>query len=146
MCGRRRHKFRQVEHTADKAIEAEGENFGELLESAAYGMFSLIADLEGLEPQGWEEVEVEGAASPEDLLHDFLDELLYRHEVERKVYCRFEVLELDPEAGRLRARAGYGPLDSVKDRVFGYVKAVTYHNLEIRRDDGGYRVTVVFDT
>jgi len=146
MCGRRRHKFRQVEHTADKAIEAEGENFGELLESAAYGMFSLIADLEGLEPQGWEEVEVEGAASPEDLLHDFLSELLFRHEVEGKVYCRFEVEEADPKAGRVRARAGFVPIEGAREKVFGYVKAVTYHDLEIERKDGGFRVRVVFDT
>lgn len=143
---RGRPKFRQVEHTADKAIEAEGRSIPELLESAAYGMFSLIADIERLEPEGWEEVEVEGATSAEDLLHDFLSELLFRHEVEGKVYCRFEVTEADPERGRLTARVGFVPIEAASDKVFGYVKAVTYHDLEIKREDSKLKVTVVFDT
>lgn len=142
----KRPKFRQVEHTADKAVEALGEDLEELFENATYGMFSLIAEIEGLEPEAWEEVEIEGANSVEDMLHEFLSELLYRHEVEKKVFSRFEVLELDPEGGRLRARVGFIPLDSVREKVFSYVKAVTYHNFEIRHDEEGYRVIVVFDT
>ena len=144
--GAERPKFRQVEHTADKAIEATGEDLCELFQNAALGMFSIIAEVEGMEPQGWDEIEIEGAATVEDLLHDFLSELLFRHAVEGKVYCRFQVLEVDPKGGRLRAKAGYLPMDSVRDRVFGYVKAVTYHDLEVRRNCDGYRVTVVFDT
>ncbi|HIE08941.1 MAG TPA: archease [Armatimonadetes bacterium] len=144
--GERRPKFRQVEHTADKAIEAVGGSLGELFENAAYGMFSIIADVEGMEPKSWEEIEVEGAPTVEDMLHDFLNELLFRHEVEGKVYCKFRVLEIDPDLGRLRAKAGYLPLDAVREKVFGYVKAVTYHDLEVRREGGSYKVTVVFDT
>jgi len=139
-------RFRQLDHTADKAIEALGRDMRELFENAAYGMFSIIAEIEGMEPEGWEELSVEGAATVEDLLHDFLNELLYRHEVGGKVYCRFEILELDPVAGRLRAKVGFVPLESAKEKVFGYVKAVTYHELEIRREGEGYRVAVVFDT
>ena len=79
----------------------------------------------------------------ESLLHDFLDELLYRFEMLGQRLAGFffgrldaNVLEADAAVNRVDARA------SVLDRE---VKAVTYHDLNIVKDEGRYEVTVVLD-
>lgn len=145
MGGARR--FEPVEHTADKAIMAYGGTLEELFENAALGMFSLVAEIEGMEAKGVDEIEVRAESGDLDrLLHDFLSELLFRHEVDGKIYTRIEIEELNCEEGRLRARASFVPLDEVREKVFGYVKAVTYHGLSVERHGEEWRAKVVFDT
>lgn len=46
-----RRGFREIEHTADLGIEAEGANPADLFAAAAEGFYSLIADTAGVEPK-----------------------------------------------------------------------------------------------
>ncbi|GAF71160.1 unnamed protein product, partial [marine sediment metagenome] len=41
-------RYEQIPHTADIAIRVYGKDLKELFINAAYGMFDIIADLEGL--------------------------------------------------------------------------------------------------
>jgi hypothetical protein len=51
--------FEVIDHTADVGIIAYGRNFRELLENAALGMFSLMAELETVEPKEQRQVTAE---------------------------------------------------------------------------------------
>lgn len=130
--------FEELEHTADLALKVRGHSLKEVFANAAYGMFSLMADPEGLEPTISHEISLE-SLDYEALLVDWLNELLYLHEVEEEIYSRFEIEALSSSA--LSAIVwGAKMVDSKLT-----VKAATFHGLEIRETEDGCLVTVVFD-
>ena len=130
--------FEGLEHTADLALKVRGHSLEEIFAHAAYGMFSLMADLGGLEPTVGHEISLE-SLDYEALLVDWLNELLYLHEVEEEIYTRFEIEALSPIA--LSAIVWGGKIAVSKLTV----KAATFHDLEIRETGDGYLATVVFD-
>ena len=79
------------------------------------------------------------AGDYESLLVAWLQELLYFTESEELAFGEFHVESLTPTA--LRAEAAGGK----STRLDKVIKAVTYHNLSIRRTAEGYETTIVFD-
>ena len=131
-------RFEEVEHTADLALKVHGHSLEEIFANAAYGLFSLMADLENLPPSFNREVHL-GAPDRESLLVDWLNELLYLHEVEEEIYTRFQIENLSSTA--LSATVWGTKMKASKLTV----KAATFHDLEIKETEDGYLATVVFD-
>ncbi len=131
-------RFEEIEHTADLALQVQGRNLEEIFVNAAYGLFSMMADLENLSPDVSREVHL-AAPDRESLLVGWLNELLYLHEVEEEVYSRFEIATLSPT--RLSAVVWGTKMTASKLAV----KAATFHDLAIRETEDGYLATVVFD-
>ena len=134
--------FEVLEHTADAGIVAHGETLADLFAKAAAGMFTLMADLDGVRPGDERHVEVE-APDRERLLERWLTELLYYVDAEEMLFSRFDVDEATDR--RLRARVAGERIDRRRHRLHFGVKAVTRHMLEIASEDGGYRARVLFD-
>lgn len=139
-----------LDHTADVALRAFGENREALLENAARGMFSVMFDLDSVPLRGAVHVQVE-AASFDDLLAQWLKELIYLFDVEGWAFANFHVKELSApkpdENGmwRLSALAEGGPLSETV-RTGAAVKAVTYHSFSVRQiADGSWQAHLVFD-
>jgi SHS2 domain-containing protein len=130
--------FEELEHTADLALKVRGHSLEEIFANAAYGMFSLMADLGELEPTISHEISLE-SLDYEALLVDWLNELLYLHEVEGEIYSLFEIETLSSTT--LSAIVWGGKMATSKLTV----KAATFHDLEIRETGEGYLATVVFD-
>lgn len=135
-------RFDVVEHTADTGIVAYGADLKEAFANAAYAMFTLIADLEGVREDVRRPVKVE-SEDLEGLLVDWLNELLYVFEVERTIFRRFEISELSNTG--LKAEVCGETMDPPRHRLRSGVKAATYHMLNIDRDHE-YSVRVIFDT
>ncbi len=131
-------RFEEVEHTADLALKVHGHSLKEVFVNAACGLFSLMADLEGLEPTISHEISLE-SLDCEALLVNWLNELLYLHEVEEEIYTRFEIETLSSTA--LSATVWGTKMAASKLTV----KAATFHDLAIREAEDGYLATVVFD-
>lgn len=130
--------FREIEHTADWALEVWAPTLEALFVDAARGMFHLAGAAPGGPPVEPRRLDLT-AGDQEALLVAWLQELLYLSEAEGLVFDGFRInvltdTRLQGEArGRPAARAGRP------------IKAVTYHNLSIRRVDEDYRVAIVFD-
>jgi len=77
-------------------------------------------------------------SDPESLLVAFLSELLYTLENERLAFDQFET---NLEKDTLHVAMSGGPLQSLT----GFIKAVTFHNLNIQHSKGTYQVEIVFD-
>ncbi len=134
-------KFDIIEHTADIGIVAYGRELKEAFANAAYAMFTLIADLEGVGEDIRRQIEVE-AGDRESLLVSWLNELLYLFDVEGIIFKKFKVTELSETS--LKAE-GYGELiDKARHSLKAGVKAATYHMLRVEKDKG-YSVRVIFD-
>jgi SHS2 domain-containing protein len=134
--------FETFDHTADIGIIGRGGSLGEALANAARAMFSLMVDLDRVEPREERRIEVE-AEDVEGLLVNWLAELLYVSEVDNLMFSRFEMLEVSDT--RVVARAAGEPLDLDRHDPKLMIKAVTRHMLEVTREDEGYRVRVILD-
>ncbi len=134
--------FETFDHTADIGIVARGVDLAEAFANAAKAMFSLMVDLERVEPREERRVEVE-ADDRETLLVDWLAELLYVSEVENLVFSRFEVDEIGD--GRIVARAFGEPLDLERHNPKLMIKAVTRHMLQVAQADGVWQARVILD-
>ncbi len=128
----------EIEHTADWAIHVRGRDLAELFTRAAQGMYALVTDLAGVRPLVERKVTLE-SFDAETLLVDWLSELLWYTESEGLVFSRFEVHEIMPT--RLQATVRGEVVSDLEKQI----KAVTFHNLAIRRTGEGYEVTIVFD-
>lgn len=135
-------KFDVVEHTADIGIVAYGADLREAFANAAYGMFSLMADLEQVREETSRYIEAE-AGDRESLVVSWLNELLYMFDVERIIFKRFDVLELTNT--RLKADAYGEKVDTSRHELKSGVKAATYHMLKVSEDNGRCRIRVIFD-
>ena len=134
--------FQFIDHTADIGIAAWGKDLKEAFAEAAYGMFSVIADLEGVTEGESRQVEVQ-APDQEALLVEWLNELLYLFDVEHILFKRFHIQEL--EEGRLTARVYGEVVDPRRHNLKTGVKAATYHLVKVEREGHRYRVQVILD-
>lgn len=134
--------FRLLEHTADMGIEAEAETLAGLFEQAALGLRRVITEGEPQPSEGEVALELCGA-DLEELLVNWLTELLYLFETRRwlPVCCHFE--QLAPT--RLRVRVGVEIIDPELQPVEREVKAVTYHQIRVKRTAQGWKARLYLD-
>jgi SHS2 domain-containing protein len=136
-------RYEPFEHTAEAGIIARGATLAEAFANTAEGMYALMLDLETVAEREERAIALVGE-STEQLLVDWLLELIFLTETEDVVFRRFQIDELSES--RLRARAWGERFDTERHRSYNVmVKAVTQHLLEIVREDGGYRIRVLFD-
>jgi SHS2 domain-containing protein len=134
-------RFEVIDHTADVGIAAYGEDLKEAFTNAAYALFSMMLDLEGVGDVLCRQVEVT-ADDRSDLLVAWLNELIYVFEVDNMLFKRFDISELNET--RLRARCYGERIDPERHKIKVGFKAATYHMLKIDEGDG-FRVQVLFD-
>ena len=83
-------RYKLIEHTADTGLIAYGKNLPEAFGNAAYGMFSIIAELDNVRETESRRIDVSGD-DPESLLFEWLNRLLYYFDVDMLLFKRFEV-------------------------------------------------------
>lgn len=129
--------FYEIEHTADWALTVYAPDLVGLLEQAARGMSTLSGTALQPEPRGVQEFSITGY-DPEHLLVKFLTEILH---FEQEAYLGFDGYDLALDDLTLTARLSSAPIVSQQKEI----KAVTYHNLQIRPTPTGLETTIVFD-
>ena len=133
-------RFEIVPHTADTAVVIFGESLADLFVNAGSALFELMFDI--TPAAGASRVSVSAEADGiEELLVAWLSELLVRSEVEGVVFCDLEVEVID---SRVVASARAVPVDQL-ELIGTPIKAVTYHDLEVRREGTGWVARVVLD-
>ena len=138
--------FRYVEEgpEADLTVEAWGGTLGEAFGNAALAMFNSMTPIEGVERRVTRSFEVDGDDT-EALLFNFLDELLYIHDVDLLVFSAFDV-RVDRGRTSLEAECRGEPFNLRRHEQGIAIKAVTFYDMRIERVDGGWSVRVVLDT
>lgn len=130
------------EHTADTGFEVRAASRPELYAEAARALAALLVE----RPDAVREAEsrtlrVE-ADDEVDLLHDWLDEILFQYAARRFIFMRF-VIEMS-ENGIVAE--GWGePLDPERHRPALDVKAITYHQLKVESRPGEWSARVIVD-
>jgi SHS2 domain-containing protein len=131
-------RFREVEHTADRAFRVHGRDLAELFAHAAHALSAIQGQPASTQETSSREVAVSGL-DRETLLVNWLNELLYLQDVHQESYSRFQVLAITDTS--LRASV-HGEPNASSRRV---VKAVTFHGLKLEHLPDGWEATIVVD-
>ncbi len=133
-------RFQFIEHTADIGLIAYGQSLSEAFANAAYGLFSIIAELKTVKEIESRQLELNEEDS-EALLFEWLNRLIYLFDVEMLLLKRFDIRDFD---GRGLKAICYGEkYDPSRHQLKTGVKAATYHMLKV--DRGKNQVRVIFD-
>jgi SHS2 domain-containing protein len=135
--------YEHFEHTADLGLRVRAADLDSLFAEAAEALFSaVVEDLATVEPRETTTIRVAGTDLAY-LLFDWLRELLYRFDVDHRVFSRFEVTV---RADGLEGTAWGEPLDAGRHPLGHEVKAITYHGLTVEQTtDGGWLAEVIVD-
>ncbi len=135
-------RYEQFSHTADIGVRVFGKTLKELFENAAFAMFDILADLEGLKGEITQDFELT-APNYEELLISWLDELLYNFYAKNIIFYKFDVTELSEDV--IRAKVFGRSVSENRNRLKTEIKAATYYNLKIIKKDDYYEVDIIFD-
>jgi SHS2 domain-containing protein len=131
-----------LDHTADIGIVVYGEDLKALFENAGQAFFDLITDLDKVAGRVTRKIEL-GEESLDRMMVDWLSELLYMHEVDQLLFNEFKVESVGNEG--LKAVAKGEPYRDGVHVIKTEVKAVTYHQLFVEKENGGWRAQIIFD-
>jgi SHS2 domain-containing protein len=135
-------KYELIDHTADIGVKAYGKSLSEAFENAAKAMFDIITDNSEIDSVGQYNIKMQGP-DLEQLLVDFLSELLYLNSAKNIVFGFFKV-DIDEKKNELSAVICGEKFNLSKHKIGAEIKAVTYHMLEVKKKRP-YSVQVLFD-
>ena len=135
-------RFEIFDHTADIGVIVYGENLKALFENAGEAFFRLITDVRKVRYRVEKRIEI-GGETLDRLMVDWLSELLYLHDVESLLFRGFKVESVGE--GGLKAVVKGEPFQQGVHVIKTEVKAVTYHRMEVRQENGRWRVQIIFD-
>ncbi len=130
--------------TGDVAFEAEGRTLEELFREAAIATFEVMVDTKDVVAKITKEVELKNEAI-DDLLFDWLSELVYLKDAEAVVFSKFNVNINKNHAYELKASASGENINREKHSLRSDVKAVTYHMFEVKKTEEKWIARVVLD-
>ncbi len=134
--------YKLIEHTADLGINVRGDSTDSLFINSASAMFDLIAGIEFIKPVKAVKVAAD-AKDIDELLKNWLSELLYFFNVKNTLFSGFEIEKLSDES--IISIAKGENIDKNRHNLKREIKAVTFHNLGIRRQGDNFSTDIIFD-
>ncbi len=134
--------FRFLEHTADVGIEAKSATLAGAFEQAGAGLIALFLDPATVRCTSRRTVVLSGEGT-EQLLVRWLSELLYLFDGQKFAPSMTRIHLLDD--CRLQASVFGEEFDPERHVTRTDVKAITYHQLSVRREGRSWIATVYVD-
>lgn len=134
-----RKRFEILEHKADLKLRVFGGDLKKLFQNAVFALAvnqKGDSDFEGESLK--KEIKIE-SSNINNLLVDFLNEVLYLSDIEERVFPEIEFKKIN-EKGLEAVASGY-KYDNLKIEI----KAATYHGLEIKKENDEFVAEIVFD-
>jgi SHS2 domain-containing protein len=142
MGNRFREKYHLIDHTADFGIHVSGTNSKDLFANAAQALFDVITDIDSLTGQDSCHLEVSGE-DWSDLMVNWLREILYLWNGKERLVKSVNITALS--ANKLSAKVVFDPYDPDRHTVITEIKAVTYHQIQVKRTPSGWSARIIFD-
>jgi SHS2 domain-containing protein len=139
-------EFKFIDHTADIALEISGSTYEELFLAAFYGFKESLLELSDAKRKNTEKSLTLKENSAEELLVSFLDELNFYFEKQKIFPLEVEKIKItrNDNSFKLITTISLGDITS-DDHVKSEIKAVTFHQLDIKKINNVYKTIIVFD-
>lgn len=134
--------FEVLDISGDIGLRVYGSSIEEAFVNAGIGMFSLITDIARIEPKNEIELDIT-EDSAESLFINYLNELIFQFDAYGFTGSRIEIKELTDR--RIKAKIFGEQFDPLRHSRGLLIKAATYHNLSIKKEDGRFIIDVIFD-
>lgn len=135
-------RWQHFDHQADIGVRGIGPSLEAAFEQAALALMAVMVELSTIQPRQSLELRLE-AASDEQLLVDWLSELLFKVAVDKLLFSRFQVRI---QECRLRATAWGETIDVPRHQPAVEVKGISYSQLQVaQRQDGLWVAQCVVD-
>jgi SHS2 domain-containing protein len=122
--------YEYFEHQADIGVRGVGVTLFEAFEQVALAMFEIMVETKDLQQGEPDIIEIK-ALNLEELLLEWLSELLYLKDVKGKMYGHFKVQELNNTS--LVAKIYGEPINANHHKLKLEVKAATWTQLQVRQ-------------
>lgn len=123
--------FEFFDVTADIGFYAYGNNLNEAFENAGLALFNIISKTEDIEPIASKSFEIT-SEDKVSLLYDFLEELLFLHEIEFMLFSHFKVsIDKIDDGYHLEAIIEGEEINWDKHYRGDEVKAITFHKMDV---------------
>ncbi len=138
--------YKFLQHTADVMFEAHGSTLEKLFENAALAVENSMVNTNTLGDKDFYEITLE-SDNLENLLYDFLSELIFVKDTEGLLFKDFEiVIKHDNKRYHLFAKCSGEFLDRNKHELLDDTKAVTMHNFVLeQKSDRTWFCRVIID-
>jgi SHS2 domain-containing protein len=142
----RRTGYSLLPHTTDAYIEAVGATLEEAMQFAGLALIDTICNVNSVTPLATEHIEVSGDDEVA-LLHDWLECILLKFELERWVFSGFKIAPIVKSEAAFHAVAeAFGEkYDGKKHGTKVEVKAATYHKMVVLREEGSTILRFILD-
>ena len=146
MRNQNRPRYKLLPHMTDAYIEVQAATLSAVFEDAAFAMFDVMTDPTAVATEFTDQFDVT-AHDRVALLHDWLEQLLLKFDLDGKVYSRFKVEKIETKNGNLHlvGKARGGLFRSGRHPAKVEIKAVTYHRMEVKTTGKGYLVRYILD-
>jgi SHS2 domain-containing protein len=143
-------KFEFFDVTADIGFTAYGLSLTEGFQNAANALFEVITDTNLVNVEVLKDIEIKS----EDLislLYDFLEELLFLHETEFLLFSEFNVKDIkqitenNEDFFILNATVGGEAIDWNKHQQKAEVKAITFHQMNVFKNNNVWNLKAILD-
>ena len=136
--------YEYLDHTADLKIRAYGKTLEEAFVNVALGAFNFMTDTSKIKKQEEHKISMK-AKRIESFLYDFMEELLFLLDTKGFLISGFKNVKIKQEKDNFSLQCvALG--DNYKNyAVKGDIKAVTYSEMSISKEEDRFVVQVVFD-
>ncbi len=138
--------FKELEHTADLALEVGGPTLETVFTQAANGLLYLMLGNNRITPTESRLWNFK-APSSEDLLVDWLSEIVYQINHRRTIVVDIGYLHIKQTGVHifLNVEAAFGAIPESVLEEMPEIKAVTYHQMDIKQTEKGLTTRIIFD-
>lgn len=139
-------EFKFIDHTADIALEISGSNYEELFVAAFYGLKDSLLELSEAERNRIEKSINLEEDSIEELIVSFLDEMNFYFENQKIFPLEMKKIKItkNDDSFRLDAAILFGNI-TADDHIKSEIKAITFHQLDVKKINNVYKTIIVFD-
>ena len=143
---RMKYRFLEDIATADVVFEAYGKTLEDLFQNCALALMEVMVDTATVSPSQSEKLKIK-SEKLENLLFDFLSELVYLKDAKQILFSKFSVniKTLHPKPYTLVANLWGEKINPRHHHLRTDVKAVTWHLFKIEKEKKGWRAQVVVD-
>ena len=138
--------FKFFDHTADIAVEVSAESFEDLFSAAAKAWQFAVLEKINVRPSKLRTVKIE-ADTIEELLVNFLSEINYLLLVKKWIFAEIKNIRIlfEEERFLLSADIAGENLNFDKHILKEEIKAVTFHQMVVKKTDATYSTKIIFD-